>query len=157
MKIVSFVVPVILLLTLQSTHGAELADSPPEAVNTPGGDHRQLVSMPDESRQLMRQDMLDHLSALSEITGHIAEGKLDAVAEVAESRMGKSSMGKHRGSGMGPGRYMPPAMRSIGWAMHEAASDLSQAAGEGDLQATYGALTKVTSTCVACHYSFRTR
>ena len=57
--------------------------------------------------------MYDHLSALNEIIGLLAKNKIDAVADVAESRMGKSSMGKHRATDMGPGRFMPPEMRNI--------------------------------------------
>jgi hypothetical protein len=121
------------------------------------GDSRQLVSMPEETRGQMREEMLDHLSALNELIGHLANSDLDAVATVAETRMGKSSMGKHRATGMGPGKYMPEAMRNIGFGMHAAASELSQVAKEGDLQGAYGALQKITSACVACHYSFRIR
>ena len=113
--------------------------------------------MPDQARQLMRKDMLDHLSTLNEIVGYLADNNLDAAAEVAETRMGKSSMGKHRATGMGPGRFMPLAMRKLGWGMHESASEFSQVAKEGDLKGAYGALQKVTSSCVACHYSYRTR
>lgn len=105
----------------------------------------------------MRKDMLDHLAALSEIIGLIAGNNLEAAAEVAETRMGKSSMGKHRATGMGPGRFMPPEMRTIGHAMHASASGLSQVARTGDLEKTYLALAELTASCVACHYSFRTR
>ena len=59
--------------------------------------------MPDKARQLMRDDMLDHLSALNEIIGYPGENNLDAAAEVAATRTGNSSMGKHRATGMGPG------------------------------------------------------
>jgi len=113
--------------------------------------------MPEETRKMMREEMLDHLSALNELIGHLANNNLDAAATVAETRMGKSSMGKHRGSGKGPGRFMPGVMRNIGFGMHEAASELSLAAKEGDLQGAFGALQKISSSCVACHYSYRTR
>ena len=125
--------------------------------NISGQDYRQLVSIPDESRELMRQDMLDHLSALNEIISNLASNNLDAASDVAEKRLGRSSMGKHRGSGMGPGKFMPPEMRSIGWGMHDAASELSIFAKEGDIKGAYSALQKVTSSCVACHFSYRTR
>ena len=122
-----------------------------------GGDPRQLVSMPEQTRQIMREDMLNHLSALNEIIGQLASNNLDAAADIAETRMGKSAMGKHRGTGMGPGRYMPPEMRSIGRGMHEAATEFAQVANKGDLTGAYSALQKITTTCVACHYSYRTR
>ena len=130
------------------------ADKLPESK---GSDPRQLVSMPEQARLLMQQDMLDHLAALNEVLGYLASGELASAADVAESRMGKSSMGKHRATGMGPGRFMPLAMRNIGWGMHEAASEFSHIAKTGDVTAAYAALQKVTSSCVACHYSYRVR
>jgi hypothetical protein len=157
MRIVTLLASITLLLQFQSVHSAETAGETQGVTNAPDSDLRQLVSMPDATRQLMRKDMLDHLSALNEIMGLLAENNLDAAAEVAETRMGKSSMGKHRATGMGPGRFMPPEMRNIGWGMHESATELSRAAREGDLKGTYSALQKVTASCVACHYSYRTR
>ena len=71
--------------------------------------------------------------------------------------MGRSSMGKHRSTGMGPGRYMPVEMRKLGWGMHDAATEFSKIAKQGDLNSAYSAFQKVTSSCVACHYSYRTR
>lgn len=150
-------VTTLLLLAFHPAHSEETAGKPVQEKGTPGGDLRQLVSMPKQARQLMRQDMLDHLSTLNEIVGYLADNNLDAAAEIAETRMGKSSMGKHRATGMGPGRFMPLAMRNLGWGMHESASEFSRVAKEGDLKGAYGALQKVTSSCVACHYSYRTR
>ena len=147
----------ILLLTSQAASAEDTISDAADEEKLSGRDHRQLVTMPEESRELMRQDMLDHMSALSEIIGHLASNDLDAAADVAENRLGRSSMGKHRGTGMGPGKFMPPEMRSIGWGMHDAASELSTLARQGDLKGAYSALQKVTGSCVACHYSYRTR
>jgi hypothetical protein len=156
MRTVTVFASITLLFTLQSANSAETVGETRSEI-TPDIDHRQLVAMPDEASQLMRKDMLDHLSALNEIIALLVENNLDAAADVAETRMGKSSMGKHRATGMGPGRFMPLEMRNIGWGMHESATELSQAAREGNLKGAYSALQKVTSSCVACHYSYRTR
>lgn len=147
----------LLSFTSYSSHGETASGGPGGVPPASGGDHRQLVSLPDEARELMRTDMLDHLAALNEIITHLASGNLDAAAEVAEQRMGRSSMGKHRGTGMGPGRFMPPEMRSLGLGMHDAASELADVARLGDLGGSYATLQKVTGMCVACHYSYRTR
>jgi len=141
----------IILSPIQSKAASEDETTQPE------GDTRQLVTMPEQARDLMRQDMLDHLSALTEILGYLAENNLDAVAEVAETRLGKSSMGKHRATGMGPGRFMPIAMRNMGWTMHESASELSRIAKDGELNDVFAALQKVTAACTTCHYSYRVR
>ncbi|MDA3869694.1 MAG: cytochrome c [Gammaproteobacteria bacterium] len=156
-RIISLVATTVLLSAFHPAHSEESTSTPQGEQISSDSDSRQLVSMPDQARQLMRQDMLDHLAALSEIVGHLAENNLASAAEVAETRMGKSTMGKHRTSGMGPGRFMPLEMRNIGWGMHESATELSKVAKEGDLKNAYSALQKVMSSCVACHYAYRTR
>jgi len=147
----------VLLLAVHSVHGEESAGGSQSAVESTGSDLRQLVSMPDKARQPMRDDMLDHLSALNEIIGYPGENNLDAAADVAETRIGKSSMGKHRARGMGPGRFMPIEMRNLGRGMHESATEFALVAKEGDLKNANSALQKVITSCVACHYSYRTR
>ena len=156
-RVVRLSLTTVLLFTSHAVYSEETNTSNQFVEDPSASDPRQLVSMPDETRELMRKDMIDHLSALNEIIGLLAENNLDAVAEVSETRMGKRSMGKHRATGMGPGRFMPPEMRNIGWSMHESATGLSQAAREGNLKEAYSALQKVTASCVACHFSYRTR
>lgn len=142
-------IPVLLLAALPA-----LAQPP-----APPQDARQLVNMPDLPRSLMRSDMQDHLLALNEIIGLLAENNLTAAAETAEKRMGRSSMGKHAyiARGQGPGRFMPDTMRQMGWNMHDAASEFAKVAKSGDQAKAVAALQQLTSSCVACHMSFRTR
>lgn len=125
----------------------------------PPQDARQLVNMPDLPRSLMRADMQDHLAAFNEIIGDLAENKFAAAAETAEKRMGQSSMGKHTylARGQGPGRFMPDTMRQMGWNMHDAASEFARVAKSGDQAKALAALQQLTTSCVACHMSFRTR
>ncbi len=143
------------LLLLTSRAGA-VAAGPSEHRAQPA-DHRQLVEMPALAQQLMRKDMQEHLAALSEILGHLASRDFAVAAKVAEERMGTTSMGRHRATGMGPGRFMPPAMRKIGWGMHEAASDFAEVAARGDAGESYAALQKLVASCTACHLRFRIR
>jgi len=147
----------LLLIVSKTAHSEETINKAQKVEISSGGDARQLVSMPDQARELMRKDMLDHLSALNEIIGYLVSNDLDTAADVAETRMGRSSMGKHRGTGMGPGRFMPLEMRNLGWGMHDAATEFSKIAKKGDLKSAYSAFQKVTSSCVACHFSYRTR
>ena len=154
---ISLLLTTFLLFVCYSTHGEEAAIDSQRADESSGSDQRRLISMPDQARQVMREHMLDHLAALNEIIAHLAASEFDAAAQVAEERLGWSSMGKHRGTGMGPGRFMPSEMRNIGRGMHESASEFSRIAKEGDPKSAYAALQKVTAACVACHYSYRTR
>lgn len=145
------------LFVAQTVLGQENTRGTQNIPDASDGDIRHFVAMPAQARELMRKEMLNHMSALNEVIGYLASNQLDAAANLAESRMGKSSMGKHRGTGMGPGRFMPLEMRNIGWGMHEAATELSNHAKQGDVKGAYAALQKITSSCVACHYSYRTR
>jgi len=123
----------------------------------PTTDNRQLVEMPDEVQQLMREHMRDHLLALSEILGYLADSDFSSAADVAEQRLGESSIGRHRAAGMGPGRYMPLPMRQIGRGMHEAATKFAGIANTGNREESYAALQEVVALCAACHTSYRIR
>ena len=113
--------------------------------------------MPAGAQQLLRKDMVDHLVVLNQLFVHLAAGEYEPAAELAETRLGKSSMGRHRGTGMGPGRFMPPAMHQLGIAMHEAASEFATVTLREDRDAAFASLQRVTGFCVACHVGFRIR
>lgn len=149
----SWLAAAVLLSASVASHAAE----PSGPGSQPPDDGRQLVSMPAAAQQLLRQDMLDHLSALNQILGLLGASEYQKASELAERRLGKSSMGRHRGTGMGPGRFMPAEMHRIGIGMHQAASEFAVTVANQDPSAAYTALQRVTSSCVACHASFRTR
>jgi hypothetical protein len=102
------------LLTFNTAQGEETVGKPGAEKEAAVSDPRQLVNIPEQSRLYLRDDMLEHMTALNQIIGYLAVNDFDAAAEVAETKMGKSSMGKHRATGMGPGRFMPLAMGNIG-------------------------------------------
>jgi len=120
-------------------------------------DSRQKVELPPPMREHMLANMRDHLSALETITRQLANGQYDEAAEVAETRLGMSSMGTHGADHMGP--YMPKGMANTGTEMHRAASRFSLAAKdaaiEGGLSTAFGALSDVMKQCVACHSGYR--
>jgi hypothetical protein len=120
-------------------------------------DLRSYVEMPEKTRQILQEDMLDHLAVLNEINRYLAENDLLAAADVAETGMGRSLLSKYQDEEMRPGRYMPKEMRKIGWELHAAAAEFVTAARQGNLQKTLLAYHHITSACVACHYSYRTR
>ncbi len=122
-------------------------------------DNRQIVDLPLMMQQHMLANMRDHLVALTEIQQALSQDEFDQAANIAEKRLGMSSLrthgGKHRA------KYMPAAMRKIGIAMHQAASRFSLAAQEAavtdDFKAVLGAMSQISLQCVACHTSFRLR
>jgi cytochrome c556 len=116
-------------------------------------DARKKVRLPDQMRQHMLANMRDHLTALHEIQAALAAGKLDQAADVAETRIGMTSLASHGASHMAP--YMPQAMQDIGTEMHHAASRFARSAHEGDLKKALTDLGGVTQLCVACHAAYR--
>ena len=140
-----------------AVHGASQEDNTGEVLDEQFTDYRTLVEMPDKARQILHEDMLDHLAVLNEINRYLAENNLRSAAEVAETGMGRSLLSKYQDVDIRPGRYMPKEMREIGWELHNAATQFAKAARRGNLQETLQAYHRITSACVACHYSYRTR
>jgi hypothetical protein len=110
----------------------------------------------------MLGNMRDHLATLSEIIGDMADGKLDEAAKLSEQRLGMSSLGLHGAAHMAP--FMPQPMQDIGTSMHRAASRLAIVLQDASVSPTLDgmrdvsrALHEVTTTCAACHASYRIR
>jgi len=118
-------------------------------------DTRQLVQLPTMMQQHMLTNMRDHLLSLNEILKEMARGNLDRAADIAESRLGMSSLESHGASHMA--EFMPEGMRKAGTSMHEAASRFALKAQEGEALPAYQALSDITSACVACHSGYRIR
>lgn len=126
-----------------------------DTVSVADNDSRELVQLPQMMQQHMMSNMRDHLMALNEILMHMGDAELDEAAEIAERRLGMSSLESHGASHMA--KFMPEGMRRAGTAMHKAASRFALKAQEGELLPAYKTLTEVTSSCVSCHAGYRIR
>jgi hypothetical protein len=118
-------------------------------------DARQLVELPAHMQQHMLANMRDHLATLDSVLAHLAAGEGDQAADVAEARLGMSSLDSHGASHMAG--FMPAEMQAIGTGMHKAASRFARVAREGEPLPAYAALQEVTAACVACHAGYRIR
>jgi len=125
-------------------------------------DTRQLVRLPEPMQDHMLGNMRDHLVTLNEIIGNIADGKFDEAAKLAEQKLGMSSLGLHGAAHMAP--FMPQPMQDIGTSMHRAASRLAIVLQDTSVSPTLDtmrdvnrSLHEVTTTCTACHASYRIR
>lgn len=120
-------------------------------------DTRQLVTMPAPMQEHMLANMRDHLAALGEIQAALGAGKYDQAAEIAENRIGMSSLASHGASHMAP--HMPKPMQDIGTAMHRSASRFARVTQEADmnnnLPLALNALADLSKQCVACHAAYR--
>jgi hypothetical protein len=118
-------------------------------------DTRQKVDFPTAMQEHMLGNMRDHLHTLDAILMNLNNNKLDKAAELAEQRLGMSSLDAHGASHMA--KFMPASMQTMGTQMHHAASRFAIKAQEGDALAAYRAVQDITATCVACHDAFRIR
>ncbi|NNE62721.1 MAG: cytochrome c [Gammaproteobacteria bacterium] len=116
-------------------------------------DTRVLVELPEMMQKHMLSNMRDHLVAINEILLYLASEDLDTAADIAEQRLGMSSLKSHGASHMA--EFMPEGMRRAGTSMHKAASRFALKAQEGDALVAYNALNEVTSACVACHSGYK--
>lgn len=120
-------------------------------------DQRQLVKFPSEMREHTLSNMRDHLLALQEIQSALGKADYDRAADVAENRLGMSSLGLH--GAHESSKFMPQGMQDAGTAMHRGASRFAvvarDAAVTGDVKPAIGALSEVMGACVACHSGYR--
>jgi len=116
---------------------------------------RQLVKFPERMQQHMLANMRQHLESLNEILFLMSNNNLDKAADIAEQRLGMTSLTSHNASHMAT--FMPKGMQQAGTSMHKAASRFALRAQEGNSSAAYKALGEVTSACVACHAGYRIR
>jgi hypothetical protein len=120
-------------------------------------DQRQFVRFPDALRDHTLANMRDHLLALQEIQEALARGKEDLAAQIAERRLGMSSLSLHGAHDVA--QYMPQGMQDAGTEMHRSASRFAVEAQNtgvtGDLKPALDALSKVTAACVGCHAGYR--
>lgn len=142
MKINSTLIIAIFCLLISSATGAN-------------EDPRQYVKLPEMMQQHMMSNMRDHLATINIILKNLSSNKLDEAAEIAESRLGMTSLKLHNASHMA--KFMPESMRHAGTTMHRAASRFALIAQEGDVLSAYSALSQITDACVACHASYRIR
>jgi hypothetical protein len=123
----------------------------------PAADARVMVQFPEMLRTHTLANMRDHLLALAEIQDQLAQGAFDKASDIAEQRLGMSSLGKHGAHDVA--KFMPQGMQAAGTAMHRSASQFAIVAKDasvtGDLKGSLAALARVSQTCVACHGAYR--
>ena len=122
-------------------------------------DARELVKLPPAAQDSLREEMQGNLVALNEVLSLMAAGQVKEAGEVAEAKLGRSAMGKHRNKPFDarPGPHMPPAMHGIGMDGHKAVSEFATVAKTGDRDKALALLPNLTAACVGCHFSYRTR
>lgn len=120
-------------------------------------DARQAVTFPKTLKEHTLANMRDHLLALQEIQMALSQQNYDRAADVAETRLGMSSLALHGAHEVA--KYMPKGMQDAGTAMHHGASRFGiasrDAAATGDVKPALAALGEIMGSCVACHMGYR--
>ena len=130
---------------------------PAQPVPKAMADARQAVRFPEPLRTHTLANMRDHLQTLGQIQEALATGGFDRASDLAEQRLGMSSLEMHGAHEVA--KYMPQAMQQAGTAMHRSASQFAVVAKDasvtGDLKPVLASLARLNQTCVACHAGYR--
>lgn len=123
----------------------------------PAADARQVVDFPEPMRTHTLANMRDHLLALQEIQQALADAAHDRAADIAEKRLGLTSLQSHGAEHVA--KIIPPGMQAIGTEMHRSASrfavEAANVGATGNVKPALAALSRVTGQCVACHAGYR--
>jgi hypothetical protein len=129
----------------------------PVAQQAKSADTRQTVAYPRKIKEHQLANMREHLLTVSRIQEYLSQHEFDKAGDLAEKRLGMSSLEMHGAHEIAP--YMPKGMQEFGEVMHRAASKFAIAAMEAsvdnDVGKALGAFAKVTQACVACHAAYR--
>lgn len=118
----------------------------------PSEDVREQASFPTPIKIALKQRMRENLMYVNQIGTALSENDLNLAADIAEYKLGLSSLGPHNAR---QEPYMPQGMRHLGMEMHKASSRLARVAQEGDQLSAFKSLSEVTNLCVACHATYR--
>ena len=113
-------------------------------------DMRQKVKLPEQMHTHMLGNMRDHLQALSEIQVALAAKQLDRAADIAETRIGMTSLASHMA------HTCPKACKTSVSRCITLPARFARTAHEGDGQQALENLAQVTQQGVACHAGYRT-
>ena len=125
-------------------------------------DTRTMVKLPSDIEKKMLVNMRDHIGALDDIIQAVQAGEYDEAQEVAESRLGWSSLVR-QGDQEVANHWAKP-MQKMADQMYRSASDfviVAQNASVEDSKESYqkvlSALGEITAACRGCHQTYRVR
>jgi len=114
------------------------------------GDTRTSLHLPAPMRLKQKQMMVEHLQAVNDIVGLIAERKFDAASEIAHSKLGLTPEMKKMCN-----MFANDDFRKIGLTFHKHADELGDVLKTKNLNKSLRALHTVMNSCVQCHAIFR--
>lgn len=125
-------------------------------------DPRTKIELPDDVEKKMLVNMRDHIGALDDIIQAIEAGEYEQAKDVAESRLGWSSLVRRGDQEVA--NHWPKPMQQMADQMYRSASNFVIVAENASVedskegyQKVLGALGDVTSACRGCHEAYRVR
>lgn len=133
---------------------------------------RQVVEMPPQMKELFLKNMRGHMESLDLVIEALAQKDLNQSADIAETTLGlgqseksqcdesdSHQQHKHQSNHKAKtfGQFMPASMKAMGMQLHIAADNFANVARRGDMGEAYKALSKISSTCVACHQAYQVK
>ncbi len=129
-------------------HGMAHPMMPGMAMNHP--DDRTSLNLPAPMRAMQKRMMRDHLAAVNEIVGLIAEDRFDKASRIAHARLGLTPEMKRMCD-----RFENADFRAMGLAFHRRADELGEVLKTRNTKRSLAALHRVMNSCVQCHATFR--
>jgi len=115
-----------------------------------GSDKRTSLGLAPAMKQQQLAMMRDHLQAVHDIVGLLAEEKFDRAASIAHNKLGLTPEMKKMCNMFSNAKF-----RQVGLASHQSADELGDVLKQGDLQQSLHALHKTMNACLQCHATFR--
>ena len=133
-------------------HGAHMGSGNTGVANSLPNDHLTLDLSPS-AEQIHRVVMREHLEAIQEIVGALAQGDFSKAEDITRTQLG---FAKHREAmqRQQPEAF-PPTYHDLAMAHHEAAEELAHVIPSQDFKQILLKLDRTLETCVACHRAFK--
>jgi len=113
-------------------------------------DERTSLNLPAPMRAMQKRMMREHLAAVNDIVGLIADGRFDEASRIAHARLGLTPEMKQMCN-----RFENADFRAMGLEFHRRADELGEVLKTRNAKRSLAALHRVMNSCVQCHAAFR--
>ncbi len=113
-------------------------------------DMRTSMKLSEKMKQHQLSNMREHVEAIKNIVGLMAEKKFEDASNIAHTKLGLTP-----GMQAMCDRFDNEHFRELGRAFHESGDDLGDALQTKNVNASLHALNKTMQYCVECHAAYR--
>jgi hypothetical protein len=147
---------IFLLMAVSSLVSAEDAGMKNQQAAVPEGATLQApvsLGLSLESQVILKETMREHLEALQEIVGVLAQGNYKLGAQITREKLGFEK--HHQVMQREKGTTYPSKYQELAMAHHREAEDLGKAISTGETQLIFQHLQQTIQSCVACHRAYK--